>query len=97
MSHLIVAQVRHQEQVAKAVVHLQFRSQQVVRGDAQVGGKETLEVALALDGTADGGVLLIRLGDKRQGLLPLPVESHGIIDIPQVIQIDVAVCLIFFQ
>lgn len=96
MSHLIVAQVRHQEQVAKAVVHLQFRSQQVVRVDAQVGGKETLEVALALDGTADGGVLLIRLAINDKPLA-IARRKPWIIDIPQVIQIDVAVCLIFFQ
>ena len=51
---LIMRHVREKEEVAIAVFQLQFGSYDIIIAGTEVGHKEALDVALALDGVAHG-------------------------------------------
>lgn len=55
---VVMLKVGHEEHVAKTVVQLYFGGSEVIGICAEVGGKEALYVALALDGAAHGRILL---------------------------------------
>ena len=79
------------------MIQFHLRSSQIITVYAQVGSEEALQVALALDCTADRRVFLIGMGDELKRFTPTALVRHIVIQVLQMVQVDIMVALIFFQ
>ena len=79
------------------MVQLYFGRSKVIGIDAEIGLEEALNVTLAFNQTAYGGILFVIVGNLLHGRTPVTIEGHVIVQVLQVVQADALLILILLQ